>query len=378
MAWYYGTFSCGHEGRVNIVGPTKNRQWIADKKFSGLCEECYEKKLAEDRERENAAAAEKAKEMELPELKGSEKQVAWANTLRQKLIDNVEEILEDIEERKGNRDLANSIFDYILTNKTEAKWYIDNRVCFGNHKMLEILFDDIHKEMPTEEKIREEKAIAEINAEATVYPENCRTNATVEIRILDGKVAAIFEKDDRFMRIVKELNYSWSGQAWERRIGLTTGSAVDRAAELGNKLLNAGFPIILIDNEAREKAINGTYEPQCKRWIAKRTKGEYAGWFSIGWTDGSDLYDMARRLPGSRYDRPNVMVKPEHYEEVEDFANMYGFRLSPGTVELIESAKAAKDAALKVNPAKVVDPEAKDGLKEILNSGSDILDDLKD
>ncbi len=21
MAWYYGTYSCGHKGRVNIIGP---------------------------------------------------------------------------------------------------------------------------------------------------------------------------------------------------------------------------------------------------------------------------------------------------------------------------------------------------------------------
>jgi len=24
MAWYYGTYSCGHEGRVNIIGQNKN------------------------------------------------------------------------------------------------------------------------------------------------------------------------------------------------------------------------------------------------------------------------------------------------------------------------------------------------------------------
>lgn len=27
MAWYEGTFSCGHEGRVNIIGPNKDCQW---------------------------------------------------------------------------------------------------------------------------------------------------------------------------------------------------------------------------------------------------------------------------------------------------------------------------------------------------------------
>ncbi|MEG6613779.1 hypothetical protein V6C42_13065 [Pseudoclostridium thermosuccinogenes] len=50
MAWYYGTYACGHEGRVNIIGPHSSRQWIADRKFEGLCPECYQKELEIERE----------------------------------------------------------------------------------------------------------------------------------------------------------------------------------------------------------------------------------------------------------------------------------------------------------------------------------------
>lgn len=34
MAWYYGTFACGHEGRVNIIGPHKDRKWKKERAFS--------------------------------------------------------------------------------------------------------------------------------------------------------------------------------------------------------------------------------------------------------------------------------------------------------------------------------------------------------
>jgi hypothetical protein len=43
MAWYYGTYSCGHEGRTNIVGPIKNRKWISDKHFDNECPDCCKK-----------------------------------------------------------------------------------------------------------------------------------------------------------------------------------------------------------------------------------------------------------------------------------------------------------------------------------------------
>ena len=46
------------------------------------CDECKEKARQAEREEANKKAAESAKEFELPELTGSEKQVAWANTIR--------------------------------------------------------------------------------------------------------------------------------------------------------------------------------------------------------------------------------------------------------------------------------------------------------
>lgn len=41
MAWYYGTYSCGCEGRTQIYGATKDRQRIADYRFEGLCPDCW-------------------------------------------------------------------------------------------------------------------------------------------------------------------------------------------------------------------------------------------------------------------------------------------------------------------------------------------------
>ena len=31
---YSGTFSCGHEGKVNIIGKAKDREWKIERKFS--------------------------------------------------------------------------------------------------------------------------------------------------------------------------------------------------------------------------------------------------------------------------------------------------------------------------------------------------------
>jgi hypothetical protein len=146
MAWYYGTYSCGHEGRTNIVGPTKNRQWICDRHFENVCEECYKLKLEE----ENKKSMEKANEMELPELVGTEKQIAWANTIRLKMLKDFDDMRVKVKE--GMLDVYNDVINYLITEKTEARWFIDKR-----NDLIAILGPELHKEFTQCKKDKEEQ-----------------------------------------------------------------------------------------------------------------------------------------------------------------------------------------------------------------------------
>jgi len=387
MAWYYGTYSCGHEGRVNIIGPVKDRQWKADREFEKICPECWQKHVEKERERQNEEAAEKAKEMELPELEGSERQVAWANTLRQKLIDRFSKLAED----KAKVNTLNKLYelnvtaedilkirDYIITNITSARYYIDNR----DEYIAYIIEREKKEALKTEEQIiaeeLEKMREEEIKKESTVYPEKRVTDVPVEIKTTNNTIKVYFEKNEDFRQIVKELGYRWNKPCWERELRATNGTIEDRVAELGNKLLNAGFPVMILDKKAREKAISGNFEQEHTRWVYARMDDEYKGWLSIEWQGyNNDLYKTARKLPGSRWNK-GVLVKVEYYKEIEDFAELYDFRFSEGATKLIEEHKKSLEDIEEVIPTKVKEKELKDGLKEILNSSTDILDDLKD
>lgn len=381
MAWYYGTYACGHEGRVNIIGPVKDRQWKADREFSKMCPDCWKKHLEEKRERENREAAEKAKEMGLPQLEGTEKQIAWANTIRQKVIEKFEEVTpEDLKfwastytklQGLSIEDMK-IILDYIIKNKTKASFYIENR----GETAFTLAAAVRDEALKTEEEKAEEKILAELKLESTVFPKKTATNGVAEITIKPDKVIVSFEKNEAFRKIVKELGYRWNGSAWEKKISETTGSAEDRAAELGNKLLNAGFPICILDEEVRRKAIEGDFDPECHRWIYHRKNTKK---FAIKWDGWNDtLYKRAKSLPGARWDSGSMLVGVEHYEVVEEFADLYGFRFTTEARRLIDEYKAAVNKIQTVNPAKVEQKELKDGLKEILESEAVVLDDLKD
>lgn len=80
MAWYYGKYSCGCEGRTQVYGPTKDRQRIADYRFEGLCPDCWQKQQEEKRTKENAEAAEKSAADRMAAVKAAKRELGMTDT----------------------------------------------------------------------------------------------------------------------------------------------------------------------------------------------------------------------------------------------------------------------------------------------------------
>lgn len=107
--------SCGHIETVELFGKGEERE----RKIKWLeSQPCFECQKAEA----NAKAEAEAKENGYPELTGTEKQVAWANTLRQQFVDSYNE-------KFGASNDQNFAYflNWLIANKTEAKTWIDNR-----------------------------------------------------------------------------------------------------------------------------------------------------------------------------------------------------------------------------------------------------------
>lgn len=376
MAKYDVTFTCGHTETVQLYGKTSERErWIEWAEANKLCSECHQTAKEESRQEATKAAAKEAEENGLPGLAGSEKQIAWAETIRAEKLAEIDSLIAPLDENmakvsadpalleKANlKAVEDGFVDFtdsgeclkMAVNQVKgiepAKWWIDNRAGNMRHLLAETA-----KQVA---KIRKDSIPAAIDAkiEATIRPTSPKTETVAEIRVHETSVEVIFpEKRDDFWQIIKkQLHYEWSGNAWKRSLGITNGTPADRAAEVGNFLLSAGFIIRIFDQHIREAAINGTYDLEHTRWIMKRTKGEYAGWFAINWPEREErLYNAARKLKRSKYDKPSVVVPPEQFEEVLDFAGLYGFRLSEGAQEVADQARQMRASAMVATPAKV-------------------------
>lgn len=123
MAKYEIKHSCGHTETVSITGTNVHGE--RDRRIAWLesrpCRGC-----------EAAASAEAAREAGLPELKGSPKQVAWANDIRRDAMAKAEQLIAKMEAggiAPAMRGKADDIFAAMraeLAGQESARWFIDN------------------------------------------------------------------------------------------------------------------------------------------------------------------------------------------------------------------------------------------------------------
>ena len=340
------------------------------------CPECEH----EENAKRAAAIAEEAKNNGLPALIGTPNQVIWAEQLRKSMIELFSKlydeakaiIIEDAEENElgiHKVEYADRAYEYFL-RQDKASWWIDRR-----NDPLNVYF---HEQMIRFQREDREKVPESVAAETTITPEE-QTKDVAEIILSDNVVAAKYPRDNDFREVVKGCGFRWDAdkRCWTMNITSTSGSAVDRAAELANALLRAGFAVRCSDAEVRGKAVNADFEPRCDRWVMHCVSGEYAGWLAINYPRGAEeLYRAARAIKGAKYSHGSIYVPVANHNLVDDFANLYDFKYSAGAKKAISQFEEQRKAS--VTAAEPTIPEYKDKLAEILQSSDAILSDLSD
>lgn len=392
VMWYDGIFACGHEGRINVVGPNRSREFKIKSRFSGLCPDCYENEKTQRMEEEKKRAGKLADEMELPFLSGTEKQREWANVLRQKFIETLEKCMDNMQEmallrkemicqgcqleelkQKEFVEILNDVMQFAIQVKNSAAFWIDSRLDYEHYYIVKYLYDEMRNK---KRKADMEIFVPEdIEEEITVSPENISCHGIVAIKENGNEIKAFYQKNDKFREIVKSKGYSWDGESWTRKLDEKTGMYRDRAAELGNELLKNGYIIKITDEYARQHAIDGGYVPEQHRWVDWNGKK-----FTIKWprTTSKEIYNNARKITSSTYASGYIYVKPVYYEEVEDFADIYGFKITSEAKKVIGAYREAFDRIKKVKPEEGNKVEDINKLKVLLEKDGAIITELMD
>jgi hypothetical protein len=381
MARAYFTCPCGEQ--VAIHGANRRE---ADRKAAWMesrgaqCADCERK----TRDAANAVAAEANAAAGLPPLTGTEKQVAWAESIRASVLQTIADARDG---RRSPLELARCWGRDLdpddpglpaalaaLQQQTAAAWWIDRR-----STQVAALLIEVAQTAPVAPPLDAAALEASALAEATIRPEREVTATVAEIRLIGARIEVIFpEKRDDFRQLVRfELGYTWSGTAWTRTISDRAGPVAERAVELGNRLLSAGFPIRLQDADLRARAVAGDYAPERKRWVTRLIDGPVAGRLYISWPRDDDFYAAAKHLPGARYSKPGVSVPADAFDAIADFIAAHGFSVSAAAQSALDTARAAHDAAVIVTPARVR-PTAPDGPGAMPPTTDEIDPELRD
>ena len=118
MAWNNVTYKCGCTHREQLYGSYDSRDAHIARCAEKLCPECMKKQ-------QNEQSASFAKKNNLIELQGSEKHIAWANTIRMRACNiKTNEIRPKI---SNNIEVFDELIKTHIMGQEQAKWWIDNR-----------------------------------------------------------------------------------------------------------------------------------------------------------------------------------------------------------------------------------------------------------
>jgi len=266
----------------------------------------------------------------------------------------------------------------VVQEQDSASWWID-----AGNLPLDRLARDLRKQVIARLAGPEDTAEDEPEAVA-IRPENPVSPETVEVGIEPGRVTArLPERNDAFRAIAKGLAYRWDAdrRLWYLPIYATSGGVEDRAAELMHKLLGAGFIVSCASAEAREKALNASYEPLYPRWLSLMPEGsKFPGWIRVDQDDDRDIGRELSRMKGRvDYSDSSVWyVRPSYYAQLRDMAEVHGFRITPGAEEALTRAQQEDEArvlAKDLPPAP--EPQVEEG-SLTLPTTNGIAPDLRD
>lgn len=341
------------------------------------CDDCHTKEREAQKAAENAKAAEAAQEFELPELTGTEKQIAWANTIRVRFFEEyckVQERMkkftaEQMEKCKSEIEKLDRVAEYLFSSKTTASFWIDQR-----DTTLPTLIKNFDSEaIKAEEKVDLQPVIADY----AVKPENVVTDAIAEVKYISDMMTVSFpSKNNALIKVCKDAHMKWNSNSllWERKLSEITGT-IDRVVEIGHKLLKVGIPVAIADESIREKAVSGEYKDECLLWVMNGPDDK----LRISWNNG-DWYEKSKRITGAKWssEKRNMMVPVSSFKEIRDFSECNNFGITTLAKEKMDEYEEKLSKAKQVTVSEHVEQEKADKLKEILNSSdipSDLLDD---
>lgn len=298
-------------------------------------------------------------------LRGSEKQIDWAERIRNGVL-YAFELIDDAELCDRARNKTRSAFEQnshhhrleiieALSCIDSASWWIENR---GRS-----LSAYLRAAVELGRKARQvspppyDAAAAAVLAAATLAPPKV-FGPIAEVSIDGCSVRVVLsEFDQDGNAFLKAHGARWDDPAWRRDV--EEGVAPQHAVEIAIALLSKGYPVRIFDEALRKRVVDHDYDPVPPRRVEVAHHEKHGTKFRLAWAFDSNPWEcerLANKLRGAKVFGDAAHVAASHYEDIEDFARQHGFVITAAARALIDAERAKILKAERVTPHPKIAP----------------------
>lgn len=143
--------------------------------------------------------------------------------------------------------------------------------------------------------------------QAVLTPMDIKDPTIIELRVQTGDQLVAEGKGytpSILISTMRKLKFEHNGRYYVRQLALPQdGSPLDRLAEVGQALYEAGLSIMVLDERVRSKIESGMIMRSCPRWVDYVTshKDPADSYFEVIWEYNTSIYDELKQITGSRY-----------------------------------------------------------------------------
>lgn len=319
-------------------------------------------------------------------MKGSRAQVIWARDICKKLLENHIHIRETCDvlalltDTLDGAHLCEWYFDHLLRHQHRAVWWIEHR-----HDLSCVWFiQEYMRRYLHASPEATECAVCLAQNEALLIPEKPLYAGAVTLSVEKdslkpdvGLCVMRYETHPVFSVLAREMGMTFNAMRsrYERAVNPDSGPLEERAAEMGARLLLAGFSVLIYDEALRARVCSGDFGWESGRWVD--VSGD-ANYLRLYFSHDKRLFALARSM-GAFWNGKHIEIGVWHVHEIRDFAKLYSFRITEAASSLMDQWQTLFLRGKVVNPASPpTDSSAGDPLEGILESGDAILEDLID
>jgi len=192
-----------------------------------------------------------------------------------------------------------------------------------------------------------------------------------------GVVLVRCSYDRELHGLLKQLHFCARERGYELRVNECSAPLADRAAEMGEKLLQAGYGVSVEEAVLEKRILSGRFAPAHGYWIMETEKPEY---LRLIYPYNPRLHRYLCMM-GAKWEKKQMLIPISCMDQMQDAIRLYDFRMTKEARRLAEAWEIARESATIYRPRRRRQDDGQrpaDRFRDMLKREPGVMPDLED